>query len=290
MPRMKTRPHQLSTIEAGDLTIAGYSVAGEESVVLVPELDVAFDIGRCPSEALSVNNVFITHGHTDHTIGLLYYFAQRDFQGIDPGRAIVPPYMVEPLEKLMTTWGQIDGKTPPHQIVGLQPGDDFEIRRNLLARSFPTKHSRSSMGFSIIDVRRKLKDEYLGLEGPQIVELKNKGVEITDVSEVPLVCYIGDTMPGNFSSLPYVRDARVLLVECTFFDDDHRSRARDGRHVHVDQLEQVLDGMNNQLVIITHLTRRTPMALARRKLKKILPDSLLSKVTFLMSREHISQE
>jgi len=284
---MKTRPFQLSTISMENLTIAGYSVAGEESVVLVPELDVAFDIGRCPSEALPINNVFLSHGHTDHTVGLLYYFAQRDFQGMAPGRAIVPSHMVDPLKRIMTTWGRVDGKVPPHEIVGIDPGEDFEIRRDLIARSFPTKHSQGSMGFSIIDIRRKLKEKYLGLEGPEIVELKNKGVEITEITEVPLVCYIGDTVAGDFSTLDCARDARVLIIECTFFEDEHRPRAREGRHIHIDQFGDVMKNMNNELVVITHLTRRTPLALARQKLAEVLSPETLEKTTFLMSREHV---
>ena len=48
---MQIRSYKLSKLEMGDFTLAGYSVAGEESVILAPELDCAFDIGKCPREA-----------------------------------------------------------------------------------------------------------------------------------------------------------------------------------------------------------------------------------------------
>ena len=79
---MKIRPYRLSQLDLGDFSLAGYSVAGEETLIISPELDCTFDIGKCPREALTVDNVLLSHGHMDHVAGLPYYFAQRDFQGV----------------------------------------------------------------------------------------------------------------------------------------------------------------------------------------------------------------
>lgn len=287
---MKTRTYQLSELKIDDFTLAGYSVAGEESVIIAPELDCVFDIGKCPREALAVNHVLMTHGHMDHIAGLPYYFAQRDFQGIADGMALVPADLVGPLEDLMAAWGRVEGHVPPHRFQGISPGEDFEVRRGLIVRAFPTRHLANSLGFSIIDVRQKLKSEYLELTGPQIVELKKKGVQITDRVEYPLAVYLGDTAKADYASLPYVADAKALLIECTFFDPDHLSRARAGKHLHVIDLPEVLEGMRCEHIIIVHVTRRTNMAMARKALRKALPPSILDRVTFLMSREHIESE
>ncbi len=287
---MKIRPYSLSQISMGDFTLVGYSVAGEESVVIAPELDVSFDIGKCPREALSVNNVLLTHGHADHSAGLLYYFAQRDFQGIEGGVAVVPENLLGPLDVLLKAWGRVEGHVPPYELVGLKPGEEYEIRRGLLARSFPTRHVPGSLGFSVIDVRYKLKEQYAGLTGPQIVELKDKGVEITRRLEVPMAAYLGDTERANYSDLPFVRDARALLIECTFFDDEHSYRAKAGRHVHLDDLPEMLEGMNNERIIITHMTRRTNLAMARKLLRKKLSPEIREKITFLMSGRNIQED
>jgi ribonuclease Z len=287
---MKIRPYQLSQFRAGEFTLAGYSVAGEEAVVIAPELDCVFDIGKCPREALTVNHLLLTHGHMDHAAGLPYYFAQRDFQGIADGVAVVPAGLVAPIEMLMTAWGRVEGHVPPYKLVGVTDGDDYEIRRGLIARAFATRHIAGSLGFSIIDVRAKLKEQYLGLSSPQIVELKKAGVEITNRIEVPLVSYLGDTGKANYSHLPHVANAQVLLIECTFFDVEHLHRARVGKHVHAADLPEMLEGMNNPHILLVHLTRRTNLAAANRILRKSLPKTILERVSFLMSRKSIEEE
>jgi len=287
---MRTRPYRLSQLTVGRITLAGYSVAGEEAVIVVPELDCVFDIGRCPREALTVNHVLMSHGHMDHIAGLPYYFAQRDFQGVMDGEALVPADLVGPLEELMSAWGRVEGHVPPYRFVPMVDGTDYEIRRGLVARAFETRHIPGSLGYSLIDVRHKLKAEYAGLTGPQIVELKKKGVEITNRVEYPLVAYLGDTGKANYSHLPHVAGAQTLLLECTFFDVDHVGRARAGKHLHVGDLSEVLEGMNNEHVIIVHVTRRTNMTAARKLLRKALPKDILDRVTFLMSAKYIEED
>jgi len=287
---MKIRPYRLSQVEYDGFSIAGYSVAGEETVIVVPEFDCVFDIGKCPREALTVNHVLLTHGHADHVAGITYYFAQRDFQGMSNGMAIVPANLVKPLEDLMQAWGRVEGHVPPCRFVGMRDGDDYEIRRDLIVRAFATRHIPGSLGYSIIEVRRKLKPEFLDLTGPQIVELKEKGVEITNRIEIPHIAYLGDTGKADYSSLPHVAEANVLLVECTFFDDEHASRAKDGRHVHVRDLPELLEGMQNEHIVIVHVTRRTNMSAARKLLRKSLPKAVAKRVTFLMSRKYIEDD
>ncbi len=287
---VKTHPHQLSTLSIDELTLSGYSVAGEESVVIVPELDVVFDIGKCPREALRINHVLLSHGHMDHAAGVAYYFSQRDFQGIADGVVLVARSLVEPLERLMEAVAAVEGHPSPHTFVGMEHGQDHEIRRGLLARAFSTRHVGNSLGFAVVEVRHKLKAELADRTGPQLVELKKQGVEITHRLEIPLVAYLGDTAKANYSELPYVRDAKILLIECTFFDADHVSRARAGRHLHVADLPVVLEGTQNERIVLTHVTRRTYLAEARKILKKTLPPELYERTTFLMSRRHVEQD
>ncbi|MGH7176818.1 MAG: MBL fold metallo-hydrolase, partial [Tepidisphaeraceae bacterium] len=76
---------KFAKLRFGALHVIGYSVAGEETVVQVPELNVCFDIGRAPHFALTSDIICLTHGHMDHVAGLGYYLSQRHFQGMKPG-------------------------------------------------------------------------------------------------------------------------------------------------------------------------------------------------------------
>ncbi|MBT3279533.1 MAG: hypothetical protein HN909_00555 [Phycisphaerales bacterium] len=284
---MESRPQTLSTVVTPETTILGYSVAGEETVILCPELDVVFDIGRCPREALAPDHLLLSHSHADHSAGLLYYFAQRDFQGIGGGTCVLPANLVERAEELVHAWGRFEGHLPPYHFVGIRDGEDYEIRRGLIARAFKVRHNRGAVGYSVIDVRQKLKDEYLGLGQDDIIALKKDDVEITRRVEIPLVAYLGDTAAMNFSDLPHVRDAKTLLIECTFVDEEHTIRAKAGKHIYIEQLPEILEGMNNERVLITHITKRSNLGFARRRLKKLLAPELYERVSFLMSRQYM---
>ncbi|MFW6154417.1 MAG: MBL fold metallo-hydrolase [Planctomycetota bacterium] len=287
---MITRPFQLSTLKFESFSVVGYSVAGEETVICVPELDVVFDIGRAPRESLAMNHVLLTHGHMDHAAGIGYYFSQRDFQGMSGGKALAPATLVPALERLMVAWSKVEGHPSPHTFIPMNPGDDYELRRNLLVRAFATRHVNATLGYSIIDVRFKLKEEYLGLDSREIVALKTKGVEITHRTEVPLITCFGDTAHSNYSDLEHVRTSKVLLLECTFFDPDHVRRARKGKHLHVNDLPDLLEGMDNEHIVLIHVTRRTNMAEARKALRKTLRKDQLDRISFLMSRRFIESD
>ena len=63
-------------------------VAGEETVVQVPEWNVCFDFGRAPHFALTSDIVCLSHGHMDHVAGVGYFLSQRFFQGMKPATVL----------------------------------------------------------------------------------------------------------------------------------------------------------------------------------------------------------
>ncbi|RMF75259.1 MAG: hypothetical protein D6744_13685, partial [Planctomycetota bacterium] len=125
-------------------------------------------------------------------------------------------------------------------------------------------------------------DEYLDLTGPQIVELKKQGVEITRRVEIPLLTTTGDTGPGEFLEHEYVRRSRVLLLECTFVDPAHRDRARAGNHIHLADLRKIIPRLENERIVLTHLTRRTALREACAALQREFGEQADERITFLM--------
>ncbi|MED6128969.1 hypothetical protein PIB30_103214, partial [Stylosanthes scabra] len=61
----RSQVHRKS-LEVEGYSIEGISIAGIETCVILPGLKCAFDIGKCPNEAIHQNFVFITNAHYDH--------------------------------------------------------------------------------------------------------------------------------------------------------------------------------------------------------------------------------
>jgi len=276
--------HNLAEVKIDDLEIIGYSVAGEETVVAVPQLDVCFDIGKAPDQIISINHVLLSHGHMDHAAGFAYYLSQRNFCGLPAGTILAPWDLLAPMREIIDSWGRLDGNKVPNNLVGVQPGDEYQIKPNLFARVFPTKHGQSSVGYSVIEKRKKIRPEYSKLSGPQIVELKKQGIQIDYPLEVPIVTYIGDTQYVDFSQLKYITESKILIAECTFYETDHTGRAEAGKHMHINEFAQLLEKLQNEHIIIAHTTQRTPMREIREILKKTLSPEKYDRTMLLMDK------
>ena len=277
--------HNLASIKVDNLEILGYSVAGEETVVGIPKLDVCFDIGKAPDQFIPINHVLLTHGHMDHAAGFAYYLSQRNFCGQSAGTILAPKVLIRPMKEIIDSWVKLDGNKIPAKLVGVKPGDEYQIKPNLFARVFPTKHSKGSVGYSVIEKRKKLKQEFRGLSGPQIVELKKQGIEIDYTLELPIATFLGDTQYVDFSQLDYIAKSKILIAECTFYEDEHTGRAEAGKHIHIDEFKILLQKMQNEHIIIIHATQRTGMKEIHRILKNAMPKEILDRITFLMNRK-----
>src|SRR5271170_2950681 len=132
-------PHQapllppMAVVKTPYCHLVGYSVAGEESVVQAPELNVVFDIGKCPRPALTSDFCLLTHGHMDHSAGIPYYLSQRFFQGMTPGTVLCPAPIADAVSGVIRAWGVLEGKSIEHRVVPMHVGDEFEIRKGLIA-------------------------------------------------------------------------------------------------------------------------------------------------------------
>jgi ribonuclease Z len=282
LPKAPPRSGQVGFLYVPPYRIQGVSIAGEQTVVQVPELDVSFDIGMCPRIALSSPYVALSHGHMDHVGGLPYYFSQRTFQKMGVGRCVCHPALAGPLQAMMQSWVALEGQQTPHEIIALEPDGQIQIKNNIFLRAIEVSHAEGSLAFGIVERRSKLRPEYLNLPQERLRELKAGGVQITRSLEIPLVAYTGDTEFGPSLFRDEFANARVVICECTFFEPDHQSRAKVGKHLHVEDLAKLLDTWQAEAVVLVHLSRRTNLAAARQLLADVVGNERSQRVHFLM--------
>jgi ribonuclease Z len=280
----------LAYIHAANLDILGYSVAGEETVVAVPLLDVCFDVGRAPQQIIPINHVLLTHGHMDHSAGIAYYLSQRNFCGLKAGTVLCPANLADVIGELLRNWERLDGQRIPASIIPMRPGDEYEVKPGIFARAFATRHTNGSIGYTLLEKRRKLRPELLGLPGQELVKLKAKGEAIDHVVEIPMVSYFGDTSYLDYWTNETIAKSKVLIIECTFFIEEHTERAEAGRHMHVKEFADLVQRMQNERIIVTHLTQRTGAGEAKSILRKALPAEFMERITFLMDRKNMAGE
>lgn len=282
IPREPPRRPQLGFLYLPPYRVQGISIAGEQSVVQVPELDVCFDIGLCPRAALSSNYMALSHGHMDHAAALTYYFSQRHFQGMGDGTVICHPEVAPAIHNVMQAWVNLEAQRTPYHVVALERDDQVEIKKNIVLRGFETKHTVPSLGFVTVELRSKLRPEFSQLPQQKLVELKKQGTQITQINEIPLVCYTGDTAWGEHFDRPDVLNAQILITECTFIESEDRKRASVGKHLHLDHIMKLVEKSSAKAIVLTHLSRRTHLLAARKALDAAIAPQHRDRVFILM--------
>ena len=282
VPRPPPPEARLGFVYSAPYRIQGISVAGEQAVVHVPELDLCFDVGLCPRAILPTPTIALSHAHMDHVGGLPYWFSQRYFQKIGGdthmpdkadgkprppvGRCVCHPEIEQALRGMMRAWEPLERQKTPFEIVPLAPDADLELKNNILLRGIATRHTVPSLGFSVLERRSKLKDEFRDLPQEKLRELRSRGIEITRQLEIPLVAYTGDTAPGEFLVRDEFAEAKIMIAECTFFEPDHNERARIGMHLHIDDIVRMLPVWKADAIVLVHASRRTTIHYARERI------------------------
>ncbi|KAL9272867.1 tRNase Z TRZ1-like protein [Drosera capensis] len=114
-------------------------------------------------------------------------------------------------------------------------------------------------GYLVYSVKQKLRQEFAGLSGNEIKELRLSGVEITNTFTSPEVAFTGDTM-GDFVVDPANSDvlkARILVMECTFLDDAITvEHAREYGHTHLAEVVKYSEMFKNKAILLIHFSAR----------------------------------
>jgi len=293
-PRQAPRDGQIGFLYFPPIRVQGISIAGEQTAISIPEYDIAFDIGLCPRPILTAPFVALSHTHMDHSAGLPYYFSQRFFQKMATGTCYCPLEMADPIREMMRSWIALERQETPHNIVGMAPGDEVEIKPGFWLRAHASSHTIPSLGYALIEKRKKLRVDLAGLSQSDLRDRRLRGEEITHTVEVPLIAYSGDTEPAPFLFHDDFTNARIVICECTFYDPEHRDRAKIGKHLHIEDLRPLLAAWKAEHVVVVHASRRTLLSYARERLAAVSGDRAEDSVHLLMdfktNRKRLEQQ
>ena len=261
------------------LTVEGWSRAAVQSYWRVPELNVGFDLGAQPWDFMGTPSWFVSHAHLDHVAALPVYVARRRMMKMDPPTVYVPAEALDDVKKLMLVMQRLDRGRQLADLRGLAAGDEVELGRNQVVTVHDTVHTIPSRGFIVWERRNKLKDEFVGLPGERIKELRLSGVAITREVRIPLVGYTGDTAPAGLDNNPVFFEAKILITEMSFIRASHRrDKIHKFGHMHLDDFVERAGRFKNELIVAAHFSTRYHPNEVRKLLDNKLPPELKAKM------------
>jgi ribonuclease Z len=219
---------------------------------------------------LDFREVFLTHYHADHYLGLPGMLKTFALRGRDLPITIYGP---RGLTELFSALRRIFGKlTYPYELVELQPGDVLD-RGEYRIVTFKVMHGVPALGYALVEEPRPGRFDVstadaLGVPpGPERGRLQSgeaialhDGTVVTPAQVLGApragrkVLVTGDTAP-SLSYLDLAEGAEVLVHEATFCEDE-RERAQETSHSTAREAAQVAAAAGVKLLALTHLSSR----------------------------------
>lgn len=269
------------------INIDAISLGGLRTCIQLPAFDTAFDMGCCPDSAVHRTQVLFTHAHMDHMGAVNLHCATRRLLGLKPPTYVLPPTVQAPFTDMMDAWGRLDGTPMAYQAVTLAPGDEFRLKRDVVARPFRTIHRVVSQGYILYREKRTLRPEWVGRPGKEIAAARARGDDVLYETTTPEVAFTGDTRIDALDNHPVAYQARLLIMEVTFYDAKVSvKRCRAMGHIHLDEVLERADRFDNEAILLTHRSARYGESQARQILDDRMPPALRERVTLLPDAPH----
>jgi ribonuclease Z len=263
------RPAEL---RLGGLRIEGWSRAGDETWFRVFPPGLALDVGRGALQLAGAADVFLSHGHLDHALGLPYVLSQRSLHREADTRVFCPAEIAEPLGAMVAAAARLERATYRYEIRGLVPGDRVAVGRDLVMEAaFATDHVVPGLGYRLRRRKRRLPAALQGLPRERLIALRAEGVPTFEEVEEVWLTYCGDTGPGILDSQPAIYESPVLMLECTFLGDEYRHRGSLYKHLHLEDIAERADRFANAALVLHHLSRRHRVADLRAEVERRMP-------------------
>lgn len=246
--------------------ICGYSRSALRTGFYIKELKIMLDAG--PQCLNKPSHIFITHTHMDHVANLpLTLLETVDYEDKENVCQIYGPkncdkYMNDYITSMfaLNRMEEIDTTLLSfYKIIGLDKRDNFNITTNnvkLNIEVFECDHSIPTISYGFSEIKSKLKDKYIGLDGKNIKQLKSEGIEITEQKKYKKFAYICDTSINVFELNPTILEYDVIFIECTFLMENELENAIKTKHIHWIQLKPYIERYSEKTFILFHFSQR----------------------------------
>jgi ribonuclease Z len=240
---------------------------------------------------VELGEIFVTHFHADHILGLPGLFKTFSLRGRDrPLEVHGPRGLVDLLGSLKRVVGKLSYDV---RVVEVEPGDVLERDGYRLA-VFAVSHGVPAVGWSLIEATRPGRFDVeaanaLGVpngpargalqQGESVTLPDGRTVSADQVLGPPRpgrkIAITGDTAPSE-SIVEAAWGADVLVTEATFSEEE-RERAEETMHQTAAQAAGIAQRANVGLLALTHLSNRYFGPEIAREAREIFPDTVVPK-------------
>ena len=231
-------------------------------------LQLLIDAGEGASLALGTNVfspsvVAITHGHSDHVLGLPGLVAARRFGkgATDKPLTIVFPEGSKGLQAVREWLGTAyAGVVFPLTWIGVQPGVITPLGKDRALEAIAVRHTASepALGYRVLEKRKRLKPEFASLPQSEIEAAARGGRREAMLEEVQHILFVhsGDAMPIDPA---LAMNADLLVHDATFLNEPDR---REPIHATTEEALDVARRANVKALLLYHLSIRYDRATA----------------------------
>lgn len=216
--------------------------------------------------------MFLTHAHGDHSTSLPYMICRRC-----PPQIYLPSVATESCKQYLDSHinfrlhGQdVDELLPTFFLNGVESGMKISLtgkqNQDKVVEVFNCYHSVACVGYGFSQVKKKIKPEFVGVEGKQLGLLRKQGIQIDLLYESPMFAFMGDTT-AQFYQDHVELEAQgkenifrfpLIITECTFLGtlEDDEQRADKTKHTFWPHLKSIVLSHPNTTFVLIHFSHR----------------------------------
>jgi ribonuclease Z len=240
---------------------------------------------------IELREVFLTHYHADHYLGLPGMLKTFALRGRDvPITIYGPPGLRDLFEAMRRIFGRL---TYTVELKELRPGDEL-LREDYRLVTFAVAHGVSAVGYALVEDARPGRFDVQAADaleipvGPERGALqRGESVTLADGRTITPDAVLGAARPGRKvviagdggpaeSVIEAARGADVLVHEATFCEDE-RDRARETQHSTAHEAAGVALAAGAELLVLTHLSNRYFGGEVAREARTIFPNTVVPK-------------